>query len=365
VRAPAGARITAAWTYDHRVTRLDRMSPGPRRVSPEDRKLLVTLIVLLAIVFAFVASNVAANHEPEPHGLPVGVVGSPHTTQAVAGQLERRAPGGFDVRAYATRAEARTAILHRRIYGAFLPRPQPTLLVASAAGLAPEQALRKGFKAATPRTLVVRDLVPLPRSDSNGETTFSVMLSLTIAGVLGTSVIYLVTRTGPLTVRLVALLTLATGAGLATALATNVVVGAFPGHFLAVWAVATLFVLALALPIAAFQILLGIGGTGVGFVVFLVVGNPSAGSGTAPALLPRFWRAVSQLLPPGAGTTAIRNAVYFDGHGTTRALLVLAGYAVLGATGAIAADRLRARAARRARRARDASQRRAIPRAAS
>jgi len=336
-----------------------------QRLSPENRRLLVTLIVLLVIVFAFVASNVAANHEPEPHGLPVGIVGSPHTTRAIVQQLERHAPGGFDARTYATRGQARTAILHRKVYGAFVSGLEPTLLVAGAAGAAAEQALTTAFQGAIPRAFVVRDLVPLPRSDSTGETTFSVILSLTIVGVLGSSVIYLVAGKRPLAVRLAALLILAAGAGLATALATNVAVGAFSGHFLGVWAVATLFVLALAFPIDAFQTLLGIGGTAVGFVVFLVVGNPSAGSGTAPALLPGFWRAVSQMLPPGAGTTAMRNVVYFHGHGTTRALLVLAGYVVLGATAAIAAGRLRTRTTNETRRGPQASHPRAIPRAAS
>jgi prepilin-type processing-associated H-X9-DG protein len=47
-------------------------------------------------------------------------------------------------------------------------------------------------------------------------------------------------------------------------------------------------------------------------------------------------------LPPGAGITAMRNVAYFDGHGTTHALLVLGIYSILGATGAITLYRLRA-----------------------
>jgi hypothetical protein len=87
-------------------------------------------------------------------------------------------------------------------------------------------------------------------------------------------------------------------AGLVAALVTNVVVGAFPGHFLAVWGVATLFYLALGLPIAAFQVLVGAGGVAIGAVMFLVIGNPASGGSSAPELLPGFWRALSQLLPP-------------------------------------------------------------------
>ena len=85
-----------------------------------------------------------------------------------------------------------------------------------------------------------------------------------------------------------------------TALVTNVVVGAFPRQFLGMWGVATLFVLALGLSIVAFQVLVGVAGTAIGAVMFLVIGNPASGGSSAPELLPGFWRGLSQLLPPGS-----------------------------------------------------------------
>jgi hypothetical protein len=129
-----------------------------------------------------------------------------------------------------------------------------------------------------------------------------------------------------------------------TALVTNVVIGAFPRHFLAVWGVAALFVLALGLSIAAFQVLVGAAGTAIGAVMFLVIGNPASGGSSAPELLPGFWRNLSQLLPPGAATTAMRDVVYFHGHGITHALLVLAIYPILGVTVVLTVHALRARA---------------------
>jgi hypothetical protein len=142
-------------------------------------------------------------------------------------------------------------------------------------------------------------------------------------------------------VRLTALVILAVGAGLLTALVTNVVVGAFSGHFLAIWGVATLFVLAMAMPVAAFQVLLGLPGTAVGLLVFVVVGDPSSGGSTAPQLLPNPWRDISQALPPGAAVTAMRDVVYFQGYGSTRALITLGAYAVLGAIVAVIVNRVR------------------------
>jgi uncharacterized phage infection (PIP) family protein YhgE len=194
------------------------------------------------------------------------------------------------------------------------------------------------------RSLAVRDLAPLPSSDSTGATTFSTVLSLIIAGLAGTTLIYTLTRHRPEAFRVVATVALGVCAGLITALVTNVLVGAFPDHFFQVWGVATLFVLAIGLPIAAFQVIFGIAGTAIGALLFLVIGNPASGGSSAPELLPGFWRTLSQILPPGAAVTSMRDVVYFNGHGSSHALIVLAVYAVLGAGVAMFAYRRRVRA---------------------
>ena len=308
---------------------------------------MIALVAVLVVVFALVGSNVAANHAPKPHHVPVGVVGAPPVVGAVAGQLGQRAPGAYQVHEYPSLAAARTAILHRAVYGAYRGGPSPLLLLASAASPSVATLLQQTFATAARRqgqSLVVRDLVPLPSSDSRGATAFSTVLSLIIAGIMGSAVIYVLGRHRPPPVRLAAMVALGIGAGLVAALVTNVVVGAYSGHFLAVWGVTTLFVLALGLPIAAFQVLVGIAGTAIGAVMFLIIGNPASGGSSAPELLPGFWRALSQLLPPGAGTTALHDVVYFHGHGMTHALLVLGTYAIVGAAVVFTVSTLRARA---------------------
>ena len=323
------------------------MSDGtsPRRsLSPDDRKLLVASLGVLVLVFALVSSNVAANHSPKPHSLPIGIVGTPAAAGAAGAQLARAAPGAFDVHAYRSLATARTAVLHRSVYGAFQPVPLPVLLVADAASPPVAVLLQRTFGTVASRSgraLAVHDLVPLPSSDSTGATTTSAVFSLIIAGLLGTTIIFTLTRHRPEKVRVLVTVALGVGAGLITALVTSVLVGAFPDHFFQVWGVATLFVLAIGLPIAAFQVIFGIPGTAIGAILFLVIGNPASGGSSAPELLPGFWRALSQILPPGAAVTSMRDVVYFNGHGSSHALIVLAVYAVLGAAVAMIAYRLR------------------------
>jgi hypothetical protein len=212
-------------------------------VTRENRTLLVALAVVLAVAFAFVFSNVAANHEPKPHGVPLGVVGSSQSVEALTARLERSAPGSFELHAYTSPEAARTAMLHRKVYGAVETGLPPRLLVASAASAAVARMLEQTFGAAIRsqgQTLPVEDVVPLPSSDSSGATAFSAVLSLTLVGIVGTAIVYVATQHRPLEVRLAALGAVAVGAGLMAALATNVIVGAFPRHFLAVWAVTAL-----------------------------------------------------------------------------------------------------------------------------
>ena len=316
-----------------------------RSLPPDDRKLLVASLGVLVAVFALVSSNVAANHSPKPHGLPIGIVGTSAVAHAARAELARAAPGAFAVHPYGSLTSARTGVLHRSVYGAFQPVPPPVLLVASAASPPVAALLQRTFARVVSRSgraLAVRDLVPLPASDSSGATSFSLVLSLIIAGLASTTVVYVLTRHRPEAFRVLLTAALGICAGLITALITNGLVGAYPGHFLAVWGVATLFVLAVGMPIAAFQLIFGIAGTAIGAILFLVIGNPASGGSSAPELLPGFWRTLSQILPPGAAVTSLRDVVYFHGHGSSHALTVLGLYAVLGAAVAIVAYRLRA-----------------------
>ena len=264
--------------------------PPPRRsLSPDDRKLLVGSLGVLLAVFALVASNVAANHSPKPHDLPIGIVGTPAVADAARAELARAAPGAYAVHPYRSLASARNAVLHRSVYGAFQPAPSPVLLVATAASPPAAVLLQRTFATVAGRSgraLTIKDLVPLPSSDSSGATSFSVVLSLILAGLAGTSLVYAFTQHRSEATRLMVTLSIGVGAGLVTALVTNILIGAYPGHFFAVWGVATLFVLAIGLPIAAFQVIFGLAGTAIGWILFLVIGNPASGGSSALELLP-------------------------------------------------------------------------------
>jgi hypothetical protein len=67
----------------------------------------------------------------------------------------------------------------------------------------------------------------------------------------------------------------------------------------------------------------------------VIVGNPLSGIATSFRLLPAPWGELGQWLPTGAGGTLLRTAAYFPGASVWAPLLILLGWAVLGAVGVI------------------------------
>jgi hypothetical protein len=75
--------------------------------------------------------------------------------------------------------------------------------------------------------------------------------------------------------------------------------------------------------------LLGALGTLLTIVVLIYFGNPSSGGANGVPFLPTFWRDIGPYLPPRDALIAIHNTMYFDGNGTTQALVILGVYVVV------------------------------------
>lgn len=106
--------------------------------------------------------------------------------------------------------------------------------------------------------------------------------------------------------------------------------GGFPIHqFWVLWPILALVIAAVALVASVLQKLLGAAGTLLTIIVLIQFGNPSSGGGNGAPFLPQFWDAIGPFLPPRNALTAIHNTMYFNGHGTTQALVILGIYFVV------------------------------------
>lgn len=296
------------------------------------------MIGVLAVEMAMIGSYVGALHEPRAHNVPVAVTGPRALMRAAAQALERRSGDSLQLRRVNNPEAAVTAIDRRDVDAALVIGPRmDRVLVASAASALIAEELPAQIRAVEPpgRTLSVSDVKPLPASDPRGISPFYLMVGWLVGGYLGATILGLSRGGFARSRRLAAarMAALALYAIVSAALGTLIVqdlIGVLGGHTLALIGVGALLVFAVGAATAALQALLGIAGTALAIVVFVAIGNPASGGVFATQLLPHPWRDVGPLLPPGAGTTLIRNVAYFNGNTLGSALLVLAGYALLG-----------------------------------
>ena len=209
------------------------------------------------------------------------------------------------------------------------------MIVVPAAGAAGASALGTAFTAASIALRQKIEIVqahPLPPGDAGGAVSFFCVMALIIGGYLSSTIAMAFGGAVTRRRRLVSLAVAAVIGALLTDTLAGPVLGAVPtSKFLALWALFTLVMMAVAFATAALQALLGAGGTLVVVVVFVIFGAPASGGTVPAAYLPGLWRALGPYLPAGAGTTAVRNTIYFDGNRIATSLLILAAYLVVGA----------------------------------
>ncbi|WP_043644322.1 ABC transporter permease [Nocardioides alkalitolerans] len=295
---------------------------------------------VLVLQLAFVASYVGAFHDPTPHEIEVGVV-APDTVAAQTVEQLNDIDGTPLAARVTTEADARAAIESGDLSAALVVSTdgtEDTLLVASGGGSAVATAVETVLAQAEStqgRTLATTDLVPLEGGDARGLTGFYLVVGWMVGGYLVASLLGVAQGSRPATprraaIRLAALVPYAVASGLGGALVVGPWLGALEGPVWLLTAIGALVVLAAAAMTVALQVLLGTVGIAVAILLFVVIGNPSAGGAIPAALLPTFWRTVGPWLPNGAATEAVRGAVYFDAAGIGGPLLVIAAWAVAG-----------------------------------
>jgi len=299
------------------------------------------VIAVLLLQMGFILSYIGAFHAVRPHQVPVAVVAPAQAVPRLAAGLNAIAGQPVQAVPVASQAAAAARVRHDQDAAAFIVNPagtNDTLLVASGGGASVVTAVAQvavQADAARHRTVTVRDLVPLQPGDGRGLTGFYLVIGWIVGGYLVAALLGVAKGPRPATarlavIRLLAIAAYAVASGLGGALIVDQGLGALTGHFVALWWLGTLLVFAAATVTMAFQVLLGVLGIGLTVLIFVVLGNPSAGGAYQADLLPPFWRAISSALPNGAGTDAVRRIVYFAGQGITGHLAVIAAYAAAG-----------------------------------
>lgn len=302
-----------------------------------------TLLVLgvVALQLLFIASYVGALHDPKPKDVPFGVVAPQAAAEQAVTRLDRLPGSPLDPRTVADEATAREQIMNRDIDGALIVDPArttDTLLVASGGGAVLATTLERyltALESSQQRSIRTVDVAPASPDDFDGLSSFYVVVGWCVGGYLCASILAISTGARPANprragIRLVVMALVAIVGGLGGAVIVGPVLDALPGSVMALWGLGALVTFAVGAATLALQGIFGIVGIGLAILLVVIAGNPSAGGALPLPLLPPFWQAIGPALPPGAGTWAARSIAYFEGNGTTAALLVLSAWAAAG-----------------------------------
>ncbi|WP_222942302.1 hypothetical protein [Actinoplanes teichomyceticus] len=303
-------------------------SPWPKVAGVVALLTVIVSVLLTAFAWPSVRSSV--------HDVPIAVAGPATATGPVTAALQQRLPGGFDITPVADTAAAERLIRDREVYGAVdVSGAVPQVLTASAASATIAQTLQGvatalgQARSATPGPAVaVRDIVALPADDPRGAGLGAAALPL-VMGALITAVLLtgLLRGAGR---RVAGALAFSVTGGLAMAAILQFWFGSIGGAYLANAGAVALTVAAISTTLLGLEALLGYPGFGLGAALMMLVGNPFAGSATAPEMLPGWGGALGQLLPPGAGGQLLRCTAFFDGAGSGHAVTVLLSWLALG-----------------------------------
>ena len=333
-------------------------APGGRPPIPY-RALAGFIVATAAFAAIFVALAVGAYHAPRPHNLPVGIVGSAAASGGIEHALDGALPGAIAWRSYPSAASAATGIADRQVDGAVVASASHLqVLITSGGGSAAANFLPSAFgtvAAHTGQSVAVTDVVPALPGDSQGLSSFFLLLAVLIPSVAAGSGTALAFRKARPALGVLAPVAVAIVVGLVAAAVADGIAGL--GHYPAIAAVVALFSLAVTAPTA---VLARIKPPLVALAVllFIVAGIPMSGGPAGLASFSNgFFRLFNSVLPLGLAASIVRNVVYFGGHATALHLWLLAAWAVGGLAGlvllAVRASRV-ARASRASRASRAA-----------
>ncbi|MER6918170.1 ABC transporter permease [Streptomyces spiralis] len=311
-------------------------APAPTTRGSSTRKaVLVPTMVGLVIGTLFVTIFLAAFHTPEPHGLPVGIVGSTSQVEAVEQKLVTNSPGRVAFTHYASVDAAQDAVEHRQVYGAYIVSgdgASTRLLYAGANGPAVTNTLQGIFGTvaqSSQATLGSQDVAPTSSGDTRGLSIFYSGFGLVLAGYLFGLVSSQMAPRLPLRRRLLSLTAFSTASGITVALtAGGTGFNALPGNLAAIMAVMILMAMAVGSATLLIMRVAGPAGTLLASLILLILGNATSGGTLPPAYLPDWLRPLSEILPVGLGVRALQGVSYFGGDGYLRGIVLLTVWAL-------------------------------------
>lgn len=300
-----------------------------RRVQP----FLPPLVVGLLIVVVLIGLVGTAIKNPQPHDIPVGLVGPAPAVQQISSSFATAAPGAFAFTTFASEQDARAALDARTVDGVLiLGSSSPHLVIAGAAGDGVTGVITGAFTnvfKAQGTALTLETVHPFASGDAHGLILFFVVLATLISTLASQAVLFTTGKNLRIGSRLA--ITVVYG-GLVGMTAMGMATWISGGYGDGFWAAAGLDALgsiAIGTVIGGLARLLGAPGIGLS-ALLMVLSLVSSGGPVGSQLLPDFYRALAPWATAGQLYFALRGALFFGGAALATPIEVLSGWVVVG-----------------------------------
>ncbi|MFF7749215.1 hypothetical protein ACFZCP_08155 [Streptomyces sp. NPDC007971] len=319
--------------------------------SPALRHVLTHLITPLLMCLGMGLAYMGAFVTPEPHHLPVAVVGAGPRAKVFAQTVKDTAGDKLDVRTVATRAAAVDLLKSRDVTGAYVPSAKaPELLVATAASDMGATAVEKVFTpvaAEAGAPLKVTDVAPPVSDDPTGQGLFFLLIAVSIGSYASVAALGAAGAALPTRVRALLALGVSVVVGAIGALLAGPVFHLAHHSLASLWGMAWLY--------SAGILFIGVGlhtflkrwTTLTMMVLFVMLNFTSSGGLFRPELQNGFFGTLHAFWNGAGFVEGIRSLLYFGDDGLARSVWTLVVWLIVGlAVTGIAAACERARAAR-------------------
>ncbi|MFC7405509.1 hypothetical protein [Georgenia alba] len=290
-------------------------------------RVLNLAVGLVVAVFIALLVIVAPNAGSTPRNVPIGMAGPEATVTQLSDLLEQARPGAYDVRTFDGAEALRSATESRDVYGGFvLNQNAPAMFVATGGNA--EQAQ---FLSSLGQQMGISNVTDVATTTPQDPDALGLAVTAVLAAVVGliAAVGLRQQLAGRVRAQAIGAVALSVVLGLAFSGALHGL-GSVAGAF---WALAGVVSLGVLAPTLLGVGLLGLAGLAGGAITLLLL-VPAIGLGAlwnVPEAMPSVWGTVGQYLPTGATGQVFTSTAYFGGGGLMQPLLVLLGWALLGA----------------------------------
>ncbi len=287
----------------------------------------------LLIVVVLIGLVGTAIRNPQPHDIPVGLVGPAPAVEQISSSFGTAAPGAFQFTTYGSEQNARTALDARTVDGVLiLGQGSPRLIIAGAAGDSATGVITAAFAnafKAQGTTLTVETVHPFASGDAHGLILFFVVLATLISTLASQALLLTSGKKLGLGLHLGFTAVLGALVGLTAMGMASWIAGGYGDGFWAAAGLAGLASMAIGAVVGGLIRLFGAAGIGLA-ALLMVLSLVSSGGPVGSQLLPDFYRTLAPWTIAGQLYYAMQGVLFFNGAALATPVEVLTGWLVVG-----------------------------------